>query len=532
MVLKILIVDDDVVDRALLKRHVAKRGVDIEFLEAESGQEAIDIMNSCDDIDCVFLDYMLPDQDGIQVIKSVYNYKTDLGPFPIIMLTGQGSEAVAVDAIRYGAQDYLIKENLSHDVVQITLAKAHELFELKSNHHDAKKIIEHSQRMDTVGQLSSGIAHDFNNLLTITFGNIQLLGDALSQEAVDVQYCLKKLSVIERTSKRGADLVKKLMVFSRQRQLDSVTTDMNVVISDLLELLQRSLGDYIDVHLELGDDIHYVDVDPGQLEHAIINMGINARDVMEDGGALSLLTDNIVVQPDDALVNRLSIEPGAYVKLTISDTGTGMPAEVREKVFEPFFTTKDVGKGTGLGLSMVYGFVQESGAYIDVESALGEGTHFHLYFPRSLEEFAQVEDPSSVVRPKPVGGDETILLVEDEDDIRFIASMVLKGAGYTVLEATNGQEGLEMMQTHADAKDIDLVFTDIAMPGDMNGIQMAARVQVLNPEVRLLFTTGYGEGALPDMNLVARYPVVNKPYGPDDLLSRIRSVLDGAASPS
>lgn len=528
MDLKILIVDDDVSDRVLLKRHITKRGTDIDFLEAGSGQEAISLMMAHDDIDCVFLDYRLPDQDGIQVMKSVYNYKTDLGPFPIIMLTGQGSEAVAVDAIRCGAQDYIIKENLSSDVVHIARVKAQELFELKSSHNDAKKIIEHSQRMDTVGQLSSGIAHDFNNLLTITFGNIGLLQSALEKEDVDREYCQKKLSVIERTSKRGADLVKQLMVFARQRELDSVVTDINQVITVLLEFLQRSLGDHIDVRCDLAEDIYLVDVDPGQLEHAIINMGVNARDVMEDGGMLSILTENIEIAHDDPLVVQLVIRAGAYVKLTISDTGLGMKEEVREKIFEPFFTTKDIGKGTGLGLSTVYGFVQESGGVIDVESAENEGTSFSLYFPRSANGMSVLDDEAAPQAADLVGGDETILLVEDEEDIRFIASMLLKDAGYTVIEAANGQQALDVMQAYIGPKPIDLLFTDIAMPGEMNGIQMAARAQVLQPALKLLFTTGYGAGALPDMDLVARYPVVNKPYNPDDMITSVRKALDAA----
>lgn len=526
MHLKILIVDDDATDRALMKRHLFKRDLKIEYLEATSGQDALSYIDKHNDITCIFLDYMLPDQDGVQVLKSMYDIESDLGPCPVVMLTGQGSESVAVEAIRFGAQDYIIKEHLSADVAHIALAKARELYDLKRTYYESKKIIEHSQRMDTVGQLTSGIAHDFNNLLTITFGNIRLLNDELHSDTLDTHYCLEKLKIVEKTTRRGADLVKKLMVFSRQRTLEPVTTHLNDLIEQLEEFLKRSLGDHIDVEMDLAGDLKYVEVDAGQMEHAILNLSINARDAMLDGGLLALKTRNIHVTDQDAHLLQLGLKAGvSYSAMSISDTGTGMSQEVKDKIFEPFFTTKDVGSGTGLGLSMVYGFVKDSSGAIDVESTPRKGTCFTLYFPHSEK---NIVTKAKTITETTVAthGDETILLVEDEDEIRLITSLVLKGAGYNILEAANGDEALKIMQTHPQAADVKLLFTDIAMPGEMNGVQVAARVQVIKPNVKLLFTSGYGLGALPDMHLMMRYPVINKPYKPEDLLIKVRSVLD------
>lgn len=519
--LKVLIIDDDKTDRGLFRRHVRKPGADLTVLEASNAEQGLKIINENDNIDCVFLDYMLPDMDGISMLKKIYDKDTDLTPFPVVMLTGQGSESVAIDAIRFGAQDYLIKDNISTDTLYIALAKARQVFDLKKGRNEAKELLEYSQKMEAVGKLTGGIAHDFNNLLTIIFGNTRMLSDMLPDDRCDKNLCIEKVRIIQKATRRGAELVKRLMVFSRQRTLEPVTISVNNLIAELEELLIRALGDHIDIQMDFIPHIHGIDIDPGQLEHAIINLTVNARDAMIDGGTLRLTTANIDLNEERAAALGLSI--GTYVRLTVSDTGSGMSPNVAAKIFDPFFTTKDVGKGTGLGLSMVYGFVKESGGAIEVESITGHGTAFTLYFPRSDSEVLTVKSEEMI--PQTItGGLETILIVEDENDIREMGCDMLRDAGYTVLHAKDGIQALEIIQEKGDG--IDLVFTDIAMPGDMNGVQMAARAQALIPDVKLLFTSGYASGSLPDMELSEQYTHLNKPYRPEELMSTLRHILD------
>ncbi len=462
--------------------------------------------------------------DGIHILKEIYNEETELGPCPTVMLTGKGSEVIAIEAIRLGAQDYIIKENISSDALYIAITKARESFDLKTSHNEAKAFIELSQKMDAIGKLTSGIAHDFNNLLTITFGNAALLISLLQKEEVDAELCIEKTKVIQKTTRRGADLVKRLMVFARQKSLEPVTLDINDLINDFKDLLERTLGDFVNLNTDLGDDLEHIDVDPSQLENAIINIAANARDVMLDGGKLTLKTCNTNI--NDKLATVLKISAGSYVKLSITDTGDGIDDEVISRVFDPFFTTKDVGKGTGLGLSMVYGFVTDSNGAIEVESQKNQGTTFHLYFPASSAEQTIEGSEDQESNDKPASKSDishTILVVEDEAEIRLLTKMLLVEAGYNVVEAEDGQEALDIIAQCGD--DIDLVFTDIAMPGEMNGVQAAARMQVIKPTIKLLFTSGHAAEAVPDMELLSDYPVLAKPYQPQALISKIKDAL-------
>lgn len=523
MSLKILIIDDDPSDRAIFKGHLKSGSEDVEIIEATTAKEGLELIATHENINCVFLDYRLPDMDGIDVLKETYDSQADLGKFPTVLLTGQGSESVAVAAIRSGAQDYLIKNHVSQDTLFIAMAKAREIFELKKSRNAAIAMLEHSQKMDAVGKLTGGIAHDFNNLLTIIFGNTRLLEDMLKQDNIDTQACISRVETLQKTSKRGADLVKRLMVFSRQRSLDPVTVNVNELLEELQDLLRRSLGEEIEIKTNFSADVYNIDVDPSQLEHAVINMGVNARDEMPDGGDFTLSTKNFTFDADQA--GFLSVDPGDYVCLTVSDMGGGISAEIVEKIFDPFFTTKDVGKGTGLGLSMVYGFVKDSGGAIQVESQKGIGTDFHLYFPRSLSEQERPLEESKNKTAR-VRGTGTILLVEDEPEIREMSVALLRAQGFEVIEAQNGIKALEKLKE--TNKKIDLIFTDIVMPGGMNGIQMAARAQTIQPEAKLLFTSGYtGEATEQvDLKLVKDYPLLNKPYDPEALLTAISDIFE------
>ncbi|MCB1680792.1 MAG: response regulator [Alphaproteobacteria bacterium] len=523
MNVNLLVVDDNPADRSLLKRYMSKAGNVVHIREAETAKDALTILKGREKIDCVFLDYRLPDQDGISLLKEIYDKESDLGPFPVVMLTGQGSESVIIDAIRYGAQDYLIKDNISPDTLHIAITKARELFNLKKKGSEDKALLVHTQKMKAVGQLTGGIAHDFNNLLTIIFGNTRLLEVMLNKPKPEKSECLEKVKVIQKAARRGAELVKRLMLFSRQRALEPQIINLNQLITDLDQLLQRALGDFVEIHLSLEEPIHNINVDPGQLEHAIINMAVNARDAMIEGGTLTLRTENVTLDKGEA--EKLKLITGDYVCLSVTDNGLGMEEDVRKNIFEPFFTTKDPGKGTGLGLSMVYDFVRQSGGAITVQSERNQGTTFRIFIPR--EDVKKEEKSSEEAQEfSPVtGGHETILVVEDEEDIRFLARTILQEYGYTILEASSGQEAIDVVLR--EKQNIDMLFTDITMPGEINGVQAAARIQSLRPDIKLIFSTGYMSGTLPDMDLAGRYPMINKPYQPEELLSMIRKTFDG-----
>lgn len=380
--LDILIIDDDEFDREAIKRALGRtqepRGFSI--AEADTGTQGLDLLRARK-FSCVFLDYRLPDMDGLRVLHELFDARTGLVSSPVVFLTAQGNESVMLEALRYGAQDYLVKDNLSDGALNIALKKSRELFDLKAGRRQAEEQLQHMRKMDAVGQLTSGIAHDFNNLLTVVLGNLHLLRERLEAkpEAIDPEYLRKKIDMMETVARGGADLVRRLMVFTRQRPLQQEICDLNLCIADTLEFLRRPLGETVDIVVNRGENLFPVLIDPVEFSNVLINMAVNARDAMPHGGTLTISTENQIVVRGSAE----EIPAGAYVRVTIADTGAGMSPETVLRVFEPFFTTKAAGEGTGLGLSMAYGFVKQSGGHIHVDSSLSEGTVFRIYLPKA-----------------------------------------------------------------------------------------------------------------------------------------------------
>ena len=525
----VLIIDDDINDRMLIKRSVQSRNDnDIEFIELKTAKEALETINNRNDIDYIFLDYMLPDMDGISVLKSTYDKQRDLGPAPIIMMTGQGSEAIAIDAIRYGAQDYIMKNNMSRDTLNIAIAKAKEVFELKKANHETKQILLHSQKMDAIGNLTGGVAHDFNNLLTVILGNIHDVNMQCEKEEINREELLNRIKNIENTTERGANLVRKLMLFARQKSLEPVPLNPNQMIEEIESLLRRTLERSIDITLNLDENIKTISVDASQLEHALINISLNARDAMPDGGKLDISTQNIQLSKEEAI--ELDLPPGEYIKIDIADTGTGINENVMEDIFDPFVTTKEIGKGTGLGLSVVYGFIKESKGAIKFKSKKDHGTVFSLYFPsKEIDKNKNMHNDIEVdFIDQNFKGTDTILLVEDEEEIKFVASTMLKEMGYKVIEASTGDEALEIFQKYKD--EIDILFTDITMPGELNGVQLAARIESIKPDIELLFTTGYIDASVPDIKHIENYPMLYKPYRINHLKLKLKEIMDKKVS--
>ena len=383
---------------------------------------------------------------------------------------------------------------------------------------DLQEQLRQSQKMEAVGRLAGGIAHDFNNLLTVIKGytNLSLL------DLKESNPLWGNLKEIDKASERAADLTRQLLAFSRRQILEMKALDLNSLLLNLEKMLHRILGEDVKLVTALAQDLGRVRVDPGQVEQVVMNLAVNARDAMPSGGKLTIETAN--VELDEAYAgNHVAVKPGRYVRLSVSDTGVGMSREVEEKVFEPFFTTKEKGKGTGLGLSTVYGIVKQSGGNIWVYSEPGQGTTFKIYLPIVDEELDALE-PKHDAHSLPTGS-ETVLLVEDEASVRGLGARLLNQQGYTVWEAENGEEALRIAQAHAGER-IHLLTTDVVMPR-MGGRELAERLKILRPDLKVLFTSGYTDNAIVHHGILE--PGVNflqKPFSLVNMAQKVREVLD------
>jgi PAS domain S-box-containing protein len=385
---------------------------------------------------------------------------------------------------------------------------------------ETEQRLHQAQKMDAVGQLTGGVAHDFNNILTVITGTI----DILARGVADRPQLAAIARMISQAARRGADLTQQLLAFARKQRL-ARETDINALVVDATRLLRSTLGEQIDIALVLQEDAGRAMIDPSRLSTALVNLAVNARDAMPDGGKLTIETKNIVLGEEEADANP-EIRPGSYVLVAVSDTGSGIPLSIRDKVFEPFFTTKDVGKGTGLGLSMVYGFVKQSRGHVELSSDEGSGTCIKLYLPRigneavtsvSLASEAPVSDAAAF------DGHETVLVVEDDELVRNSVIEQLHGLGYATIAAGSGPEALAVVDSGAA---FDLLFTDIVMPGGMNGRELGKEVGRRRPGVKVLYTSGYSENAVDhDGRLDPDVVLLSKPYRKAELALKIREVL-------
>ncbi|HEY5237328.1 MAG TPA: ATP-binding protein, partial [Rhizomicrobium sp.] len=378
--------------------------------------------------------------------------------------------------------------------------------------------LQQAVKMEAVGQLTGGVAHDFNNLLTVILANAEILADEL--ESNPPLQALAKLA--QKAAERGADLTRGLLAFSRRQALEPQPVYVNKLITRMDDLLRRSLGEEIEIKTVPGAGLWKAQIDPPQLESALLNLAINARDAMPGGGKLTIETVNADVDLTYSLAND-EVAPGQYVLVCVSDTGSGIDKEVLARVFEPFFTTKEVGKGTGLGLSMVFGFVKQSGGHIKIYSELGKGTTVKLYLPRSYEAHGAGDAAVSMKQEEP-HGQETILLVEDDELVRTHVEGLLQHLGYKVVVAHNGVAGLALLE---QGLKVDLLFTDVVMPGGMSGRQLVEKVNALRPDLKVLYTSGYTENAIVHHgHLDPGVHLIRKPYRRQELALKLRAVLD------
>src|SRR5213592_1044324 len=498
-VLRVLIVEDSATDAELMLRAIRQAG----FAPVHDRVETAEAMRAAlagQAWDVVLSDYSLPGFDALGALALLRDTAPDV---PFIVVSGRVGEDTAVAAMQAGAADYVMKDRLQRLASAVTRA-----IEGAVGRRERRRLEEqlaHSQRMEAVGRLAGGIAHDFNNVLTAVLGSIELL---LLDEPPGRPH-REELDIIRDAATRAKDLIRQLLAFSARQVLQPAAVDLNRLVRDVAKMLRRLIGEDIKLETLLAPELGAVRVDAGQMEQVLVNLAVNARDAMPEGGRLTIKTDNV-----DA--------GGSQVLLHVSDSGVGMDEEVQAHMFEPFFTTKPRGKGSGLGLATVYGIVRQSGGHIAVDSAPGRGATFRIYLPRVEAPLDPTDRPTPVTAP--AAGSETILLVEDEHLVRLLARKVLERAGYRVLVAAGGAEALDLAERYAGT--IHLLLTDVVMPG-MNGRELIRRLAPLRPDLRVLYMSGYADEAVAQHGVLdPGTAFLQKPFTPGGLADKVRGVLD------
>ncbi len=436
------------------------------------------------------------------------------------------------------AMSFILERATRHFIVDLQDRSAQLESEIKRR-QETEETLRQAQKMEAIGQLTGGIAHDFNNLLTIIIGNLDTVKRQLAKlspekTAADVAAMVaKQVDVAMMASRNAAKLTHRLLAFARRQPLEPKRLDCNRLIAGMSDMLRRTLGEVVNLEVVLGGGLWPAFADPNQLENAILNLAVNARHAMPNGGRLTIETTNAYL--DEAYVRRFGdLQAGQYVQISVADTGAGIPGEVLDRVFEPFFTTKAAEIGSGLGLAMVHGFVKQSGGHVRIYSEVGHGTTVKIYLPRlhASEQVASAPPPAvennvPAARALP---NETILLVEDNEGVREYARAALEELGYTIIEAGDAQEAMRLA---SDGRRIDLLFTDVVLPGGVSGRQLSDALLKLRPTLPVLYTTGYTRNAIvhhgrldPDVNLL------NKPYTQQDLLRKVRELLDRPTLPT
>nr|WP_189674144.1 response regulator [Pseudomonas tehranensis] len=440
-------------------------------------------------------------------------------PFHPVTLVSVVTTALRGRRRQYEARDRLIDLSNSELRLQTTLETLEQQVEERTaqlRHNE--EALRQSQKMEAVGQLTGGIAHDFNNMLTGIIGSLELLRRRLARGRTEDLNSLIDLGVT--SANRAAGLTHRLLAFSRRQSLDSKAVQMNTLVLSMGELLQRSLNESVRLDMQLDDQLWIAEADPNQLESALLNLVLNARDAMPDGGQLVVKTFNQQLDADftEAYTN---LEPGDYVVLSVQDSGCGMPEAVINRAFDPFFTTKPIGQGTGLGLSMIYGFSKQSRGHVTIDSEVGKGTTVNLYLPRFVGE--EVNEPQVDTQHAPYAQDgETVLIVEDDPAVRVLVSAVLSELGYAFVEAADADGAVPILQS---SQRIDLLISDVGLPG-MNGRQLAEIGRQIRPDLRVLFITGYAEhAAVRGGFLDPGMQMITKPFTFDLLTAKVREMI-------
>jgi signal transduction histidine kinase len=507
---KVLLVEDSTGDARLvmgLLKHVGSHTFSVTHV-----QTLADALRNLDKnaTDLVILDLGLPDSTGLDTFQRLQAQRAGV---PVVVLTGTDDDTVGTRAIHEGAQDYIPKNQLQGHLlvrsIRYALERHHNVLALRESSEQLRQ----SQKMEAIGRLAGGVAHDFNNLLGVILGSAELLA-----ESTDLGNVRMRTAEILKAGRQAASLTRQLLAFSRKQILQPSVIDLNAKLSEAVGMLERLVGENIKICTSLAKNLGRVRTDPTQIEQITLNLVVNAREAMPQGGKIAIETQNIDL--DEAYTSsHASMLPGRYVMIAVSDSGVGMDAETQAHIFEPFFTTKN---GIGLGLSTVYGAVKQSGGNIWVYSEPGKGTTFKIYFPR-------VDAPADKTEPRPCSsltptGTETILLVEDSDSLREVTKEFLRMAGYHVMEACDGKQALDVARTYKEP--IHLLLTDVVMPG-IGGRDLSKQLHHLHPETQILFMSGYTAGAIDNHEVLDEgVRLLSKPFTRAVLVQTVRQSLN------
>jgi two-component system cell cycle sensor histidine kinase/response regulator CckA len=509
--LRVLVIEDNPADAELCLWELKRGGLDFSADIAQTREEFTDFVRS-NEYDIILSDYNLRNWNALDAIHAIRESGKDI---PFVLVTGSLGEEGAVECVKKGISDYVLKDRMAR--LPLAIRRVLQEKAERTARRSLEEQLQQASKIEAIGRLAGGVAHDFNNLLTIITGYSQLMLDRLEADDPNRTH----VNQIKEAGERAATLTRQLLAFSRKQVLAPQKLDLNGVVTDIDKMIRRLIGEDIELVTVRSPELWLAKADPGQIEQVIMNLVVNARDAMPQGGRLVIETANLDI--DAAYPSRHSvIVPGHYVMLAVSDTGNGMTAEVKARVFEPFFTTKEKGKGTGLGLATVYGIVKQSGGYIWVYSEPGKGTTFKIYLPRVEGE--SVEDAVAEERKHAPGGSETVMVVEDNESVRSFVRSVLESQGYVLLEAGGSEEALTLIEERSGP--IHLLLTDVVMPR-MSGPELAARLGPLHPETKVLYMSGYTDNAIVHQGaLDAGTHFLQKPFVPDTLTRKIREVLD------
>lgn len=521
--IKVLFLEDNPDDVELELYELRKGGFTVVHEVARNRQEFLDGLSHLE-ADIIIADYSLPDITGIEAIQICQERCIDA---PVILITGAGNETIAVDSLRQGATDYLLKKNIEGFAARVTRAmqiwaehKAKERAEEEKQR--LQQQLFQTQKLESIGRLAGGIAHDFNNFLTGIMGYASMSIRGLPTDSPHH----RNLQLILDISKRASELIRQLLLFSRKIPLELKTVDLNQFFEETVRLIKLLVEETVEVRLVLQEDIPKIKSDKGQLTQLLINLAVNARDAMKGKGVLTIKTETVTIDdpiwafPDEG-------DSTSYVCVSVSDTGCGIPDKDMPRIFDPFFTTKDVGQGTGLGLAIVHSITNAHNGWIDVISEQGKGTTFQIYLPIHLDSAQYPFGPqplhstrNGAVHFSP--GNETILVVEDEDFLRLFFDDMLRSLGYRVLTAKDGDEAIKVYQ---DApQKIDLVVSDMSMP-KKSGLELFQELRAINPTQKFILITGYNLEDVDQDVLFRMNAVLNKPYTTEKIAALIRRVL-------
>jgi signal transduction histidine kinase len=531
---KILLIDDQTLAAEMVQGLLHDQD-DIELVHVA---DAHDVLNAARRLEpsIILVDLMMPEVDGFGVIRRLRDYEPTLHT-PIILLSAEDTPELKVRGFQEGANDYLVKWPAKlelvariryHSSAYLALKQRDLAFQsLQQSQQnllfktqqlaDSQAALLQAKKMEAVGKLTGGVAHDFNNVLQIIGSNLQLM----KLENVGNEKVQKRIASAAEGVKRGALLASQLLAFGRRQPLQPGAVDVGALMHGVHELLRRSLGEAVEVETRVDANVWHALVDANQLENVILNLAINARDAIGCEGKIVIEATNVIL--DTANVHKIrELADGEYVSIAVSDNGPGMSPEVRERAFEPFFTTKPRGEGSGLGLSTAYGFAKQSGGHIEIDSELGHGTVITLYLPRAARE-QFIPQTHKENEADQLGGSETILVVEDEPAVRATTVEMLSQLGYRTVEAPHAQAALDLLQ---GGLKVDLIFTDVVMPGPLRSAELAGLVKELLPDVEILFASGFVDGGITEKgNLNPGITLLRKPYTWDELARKIRSML-------